>query len=256
MAGYGLTIPRLSAFLAIAITLTGLFALGTSPVTAAVDYDCSDFSTQEEAQEYLEPGDPYNLDGDNDGVACEDLPSGGGGGGGGGSAEPSPPPEPPKLKKAAAKRTARVKALRFDRLHAQVKGIVFNGCARRSKYRVDCRFFTDGRTQSLETTCTLRVIVRGEGSAAAAKLRPFCRRERILSFERAQDAMELKVEQFAEKSVPVIGLERRSRTAILGQASWTRMGRVRERCSVDMAAVLLNSGEVEVRTSFFECLPT
>jgi hypothetical protein len=39
-----------------------------------LDYDCSDFATQEEAQEYLLPGDPYNLDADNDGIACEDLP--------------------------------------------------------------------------------------------------------------------------------------------------------------------------------------
>jgi hypothetical protein len=38
------------------------------------DLDCSDFSTQEEAQEVLDrnPSDPYRLDGtDNDGVACE-----------------------------------------------------------------------------------------------------------------------------------------------------------------------------------------
>jgi endonuclease YncB( thermonuclease family) len=40
----------------------------------AADYDCSNFSTQAEAQQYLLPGDPYNLDGDNDGVACEALP--------------------------------------------------------------------------------------------------------------------------------------------------------------------------------------
>ena len=55
-------------------------------------YDCSDFDTQEEAQAQLLPGDPYGLDGDNDGQACDTLPSGGttrggspiGGGGGGG----------------------------------------------------------------------------------------------------------------------------------------------------------------------------
>jgi hypothetical protein len=40
----------------------------------AVDYDCSDFATQAQAQSYLLPGDPYNLDGDNDGIACEALP--------------------------------------------------------------------------------------------------------------------------------------------------------------------------------------
>jgi hypothetical protein len=54
-------------------------------------YDCSDFETQEEAQAQLLPGDPYGLDGDNDGQACDTLPSSGttsggppiGGGGGG-----------------------------------------------------------------------------------------------------------------------------------------------------------------------------
>lgn len=43
------------------------------------DYDCPDFSTQEEAQEFFESeggpyDDPHNLDRDGDGVACESLP--------------------------------------------------------------------------------------------------------------------------------------------------------------------------------------
>jgi len=43
------------------------------------DYDCSDFSTQEEAQQFFEdhggPWEDYhNLDRDGDGVACESLP--------------------------------------------------------------------------------------------------------------------------------------------------------------------------------------
>jgi endonuclease YncB( thermonuclease family) len=53
----------------------------------AGDNDCSDFATREEAQSVFEaagPGDPYNLDGDGDGVACESLPAGHGGTGGGG----------------------------------------------------------------------------------------------------------------------------------------------------------------------------
>ena len=42
------------------------------------DYDCSDFSTQEEAQDFFEdeggPDEDYhNLDRDADGVACESL---------------------------------------------------------------------------------------------------------------------------------------------------------------------------------------
>jgi hypothetical protein len=45
---------------------------------AYADYDCADFSTQEEAQEVYEEdySDPNYLDGDDDGVACEALPSG------------------------------------------------------------------------------------------------------------------------------------------------------------------------------------
>ena len=52
--------------------VTAILLLGQSPSRAlAVDYDCADFATQEEAQEYLLPGDPYGLDADNDGIACE-----------------------------------------------------------------------------------------------------------------------------------------------------------------------------------------
>lgn len=44
-------------------------------------YNCDDFRTQQEAQEtyeycsFGENNDPHRLDGDNDGVACEALPS-------------------------------------------------------------------------------------------------------------------------------------------------------------------------------------
>ena len=54
-----------------------VLCLAGAPHAAAAqhrDYDCADFATQAEAEEYLLPGDPYNLDGDNDGIACEDNP--------------------------------------------------------------------------------------------------------------------------------------------------------------------------------------
>lgn len=44
--------------------------------TSARDRDCSDFETHAAAQSFFErhqPGDPHNLDGDGDGVACEGL---------------------------------------------------------------------------------------------------------------------------------------------------------------------------------------
>src|SRR5215218_4495275 len=40
-------------------------------------YDCEDFATSAEAQAQLLPGDPYGLDADNDGTACDDLGGGG-----------------------------------------------------------------------------------------------------------------------------------------------------------------------------------
>jgi micrococcal nuclease len=58
-----------------------------TPSPSFSDRDCSDFASQAEAQEVLEgdPSDPNGLDGDYDGVACEDLP-------GGSSASPSASP--------------------------------------------------------------------------------------------------------------------------------------------------------------------
>ena len=49
----------------------------TVPETTASpagDYSCADFGTQEEAQAFLTPGDPYVLDPDGNGLACENLP--------------------------------------------------------------------------------------------------------------------------------------------------------------------------------------
>jgi len=68
-----------------------LLVLGIGPGgldrAEARDYDCSDFANQAQAQKYLLPGDPYRLDGDGDGRACDSLPcpcaKGSGGGGGG-----------------------------------------------------------------------------------------------------------------------------------------------------------------------------
>lgn len=46
------------------------------PECTSSDCNCSDFSTQAEAQEVLDAiaGDPHKLDGDRNGVACESLP--------------------------------------------------------------------------------------------------------------------------------------------------------------------------------------
>lgn len=57
-----------------ALALLAAAALPAPPDARALDYDCADFATQAEAQEHLLAGDPYRLDGDHDGIACEDLP--------------------------------------------------------------------------------------------------------------------------------------------------------------------------------------
>lgn len=45
-----------------------------STTSAAGDYSCADFDTQQEAQIYLSPSDPYGLDPDGNGLACDYLP--------------------------------------------------------------------------------------------------------------------------------------------------------------------------------------
>ncbi len=160
------------------MTLGVTALLAAAPSNAAADYDCADFANQAEAQEYLLPGDPYRLDGDNDGIACEDLPcpcstGGGSNEGGSGSTPPAPPP-PPKLSKPAARRAAIQKARRFVRRHRNVQTLAFGGCGRRSRHKVACRFVLRGRSG---TVCRLRVKVRGEGHAAHAKIASVrCRR--------------------------------------------------------------------------------
>lgn len=48
------------------------------PAVAFRDRDCSDFSTQAQAQRFFErhnpARDPHRLDADHDGIACESLP--------------------------------------------------------------------------------------------------------------------------------------------------------------------------------------
>jgi hypothetical protein len=56
-----------------------------------------------------------------------------------------------------------------------VAGVEMRGCARRSSYIVNCRFHLDGEVGRLRTNCNVGVVVRGEGSAARARLEAVCR---------------------------------------------------------------------------------
>jgi len=74
---------RLITWVLIGVVVLGvlwwLFPGNPSSLTETRDYDCSDFSTQKEAQAFFESNggssrDPHKLDQDKDGVACETLP--------------------------------------------------------------------------------------------------------------------------------------------------------------------------------------
>jgi hypothetical protein len=66
----------------------------TPPMPADGNYDCADFETRAQAKAVLErdPSDPHYLDGDGDGIPCEDLPSGSGASGAGSSSAPATGP--------------------------------------------------------------------------------------------------------------------------------------------------------------------
>lgn len=234
-----------------------------APLTASansVDYDCSDFANQAEAEEYLLPGDPYNLDGDGDGIACEDLPcpcsstpGGSGGGGGGESGEPAAPPEPPKLGKVAARRAARHKANRFARRHG-VGAPTLKRCGRQSRYRVECRFIARGRRSSRRTVCKLRVVVRGEGnSVSSAAIDGRCRSTAVLGFPRASRAIRRRGAEVAGKPVVLVASERLNLRTIAGTVEWSREEGEPERCRLDVVAGLSPSGALHVRREGLRC---
>jgi LPXTG-motif cell wall-anchored protein len=69
-AAEGGNVRRLS-FLAVLAMLVSIIC---APAAFAQDLNCDEFATQAEAQAALasNPGDPNNLDADDDGIACED----------------------------------------------------------------------------------------------------------------------------------------------------------------------------------------
>lgn len=68
----------LGALMALTLTVAAPAAFAQDPG----EVDCPDFATQPEAQQFYEANnpseDPFILDRDNDGIACESLPSGDG----------------------------------------------------------------------------------------------------------------------------------------------------------------------------------
>lgn len=73
--------------------LVALLVLAAPAMAQSVDLNCDDFGTQEEAQTVYDSdtSDPHRLDADDDGIACETLPSSGSSGGAESTADFSTP---------------------------------------------------------------------------------------------------------------------------------------------------------------------
>jgi hypothetical protein len=255
---------RLWGSLAVATVAVVVAALYMPQPAAAAqhrDYDCADFSSQAEAQEYLSPGDPYNLDGDSDGIACEDNPcpckTGSGGETKPGPSTILPPPKPPKLNKGAAKRAAKAKARRFVSRSSRVSTLSFAGCSRRNRSKIVCRFVAKGERDLRRTVCRLRVKVRGEASFASASLRPSCRSEStlFLSAGRASGAIREYGAELAERPIVLRGLRRISDLSFEGAAEWRRTEPTPAECFAEFVVRLLRTNTLSVTHTGVECMP-
>lgn len=242
-----------------------VLATASSPAQAG-DLDCSDFATQEEAQENLAPGDPDGLDADSDGIACETLPQGGSGGGGstdGGHSQPNPPEPPPyELSKAVARAEAKQLARRFVRRNQLVSSLAFGGCDRVAMRRVGCQFIARGRQPSSRTYCRLRVVVRARDRQPVASLASDCETEPTLwmTAAEARAAIRPRAAELAGKPVPIVELERASATAFRGLAEWTQPavsppGEIEE-CFALMEAAYNSAGSIAVSLIESDCSPT
>lgn len=251
---------RSRTFILLFLTMPALLALMPASA-AAVDYDCEDFATQEEAQEYLLPGDPYGLDGDDDGVACEDLPSGGGGGeseGSGGGSVPSEPPPPPELSKdvarSAAKRAARAFVNHSDRLDSAA----FKGCDRKAVQRINCDFLARGQTSDQRSTCRFRVSVEGLDQNPTTHVGHLaCRTEQLAILRYAEAKLAIKESAMGVAGKPVrLELERRNRLAFAGWAEWQQASvdpPTHESCELELVAELEVPNALRVRTRNLHC---
>ena len=251
----GRAYPVVALALCSLLLLAGFAASAlAAPVAATSGFNCEDFATQGEAQEYLEPGDPYGLDADSDGIACEDLPAGGGGGGGGGSAQPAPPRKPAKLEGSTARDAAQAAVRRLKRRSKTIDEISATGCRRASRERFDCLYGAYGQTAKRATSCRLRVTIRGSGFVATSvKLRVACKSRPILSIARAKAAMLTELQFLAGRPVGLMAIERRSFGRFIGYAEWSTQDEPAEECAVDLAATLSSTGDFSISSQNLLC---
>lgn len=245
--------------LLLALTLLSVTALAQAPASAqAVDYDCADFANQAEAQEYAGNGDPYGLDGDDDGVACEDLPCPCSSEAGGGDPPPptTPPPPPPyHLTKDSARSAAHAVVAKFVRRSPRVSAGYLGACHRLGERRVDCDGTARGRRGTVKTTCHLQVAVRAVDRHPKARLSSVnCQQRDTLKLKGADAARTIRARgaELAGKRVSLGFLERQGPTSFLGAAEWTqRPARAaKEACFALIEATLSSSRQI--RTAVLE----
>jgi hypothetical protein len=251
-------------FLLALVAATAVASVAPATAAAGTDYDCADFANQAEAQEYLLPGDPYRLDGDNDGIACEDLPCpcsyGEGGGGGGDSPAPDPPPY--HLTKAAARNAARAVVRKFVRRNPDVSAGSLGACNRLAERRIDCRATARGHTDVTKTTCRLRVAVRAVNRHPKARLASancLARSTLRLTARAAADAIRSRGAEIAGKRVSLGTLERLSPISFYGTAEWTQpsptVPATKEECFALMEAALGSDRRIRVSVIERGCNP-
>jgi Excalibur calcium-binding domain len=221
-------------------------------VASAADLDCADFSSQAEAQENLLPGDPYGLDGDSDGIACEDNPCPCSYGSAPTPTPPTPPKPPPyRLSKPAARAAAKQLARRFVLRNPAVDSLSFGGCHRLGSTLIHCRLTARGNNAEQRTTCHLTVAVGAKNRQPNARLTSSpCQTVQVLKLDAAaaHNALRSRGAELAGKPVGIYNLERVSATAIRGLAEWAHRGPLnsREECFALMEATLRSSGSISV----------
>jgi hypothetical protein len=252
---------RVWAVLAVLLGVAAIGLAAKAPTPAAAhDYDCADFANQAEAEEYLLPGDPYNLDADNDGIACEDLPCpcSSAAGGGGNVVDPPPPPPPPKLSKSTAKHISQHLIRGIVRSSGRLTTMSHPNCSRVSNHQVDCAITARGETQRTRVKCEYGVVVAGSDGSAFGHVefhhcqtteRPF------LTYAEAKAATQPVANRLSGTREPVT-LNRLGRLAFGGYLEWERSvprTKALELCSAEFLARRPASGPVRVTHTAPNC---
>jgi hypothetical protein len=162
-------------------------------------------------------------------------------------ASAAPAAAPPKLSVTAARAAALAKAGRFEESNPQVSRISFEGCERRSPYRIRCEFYGRGDTRKASRACVIAAIVRGVGGQADATLQVHCKRvPRVLTIGRATPEIESVAKEVAEGPVVLVGIRRIDPLGIEATATWGLPTTAKEECEARFVARLNLSDELIV----------